>query len=380
MNQIRDDRCPLCAGPGSLQIALELSPKPPLSDSIAFRWCEDCDLLYAERLDGAQYREFYKNTPHDSGHVAETDTSDSLHTIQAQLITKYLGPDFQGTCLDFGCGEGGLSERLSRMLPDSCFYGVDLRNSLRVGSPVEFLSDFDTTAVRFDLIILSHVAEHMIELSYISELAQRLAPGGTLYIEVPDPLGYCEYPRREFMYYFDRLHVNHFSQTALSRWIAACNLTVTARGTHQFGYRDGKYPAQFVFASNNTDAAAPLSPAPTLAQAFAVYRRDELARAKELRQSIIVEAAGRDLLVYGRGDNFFRACSPGGPLHQLPLKAILDRNADNLQANGSVDIVVPIVGLRQNPDAVVLIAVSGGAAEVIASVRKESRGRPVIMV
>jgi len=380
MTKIRDDRCPLCAMIGSVQIALDLSSKPPFSDSIVFRWCADCDLIYAECLDAALYRQYYETTQHDSGHVDDTGLPGSLHNIQARLVGEHLGRDFHGNCLDFGCGAGQLSELLMRSLPKSHFYGVDLRNSLRPSSPVEFLSDFASNGIRFDLIILSHVAEHMVDLSDISSLTKRLVPGGSIYVEVPDPLTYGDHPRREFMYYFDRLHVNHFSQTALTRLLAGCNLKVTRRGSHKFRYRDGDYPAQFVFASEKNATEAPIKSVSTLAQAFDVYHQSELERAKELRESIITAAAGRDLLVYGHGDNFFRARSQGGPLYQMPIKCVLDRNAGNLQPSGQFETLPPAAGLRKYPDAVVLVAISGGAADVVAALRRESPGRTIIMV
>ena len=46
---------------------------------------------------------------------------------------------------------------------------------------------------QFDLIVLSHVAEHLRDLDWLRGLPALLAPGGALYIEIPDPRGYrCE--------------------------------------------------------------------------------------------------------------------------------------------------------------------------------------------
>jgi hypothetical protein len=182
------------------------------------------------------------------------------------------------------------------------------------------------------------------------------------------------------MYYFDRLHVNHFSQAALTRWLDKFALAITSRGSHQFAYRDGKYPAQYVFASANEAAEVPNLSATNLRQAFDSYRRTELERAKQLRDSIVSEAGARDLLVYGRGDNFFRARSVGGPLYRLPIRAVLDRNAGTLAPDSEFEILPPAAGLRENPDAVVLVAVSGSTSEVVATIRAESPGRTIIMV
>jgi hypothetical protein len=118
----------------------------------------------------------------------------------------------------------------------------------------------------------------------------------------------------------------------------------------------------------------------TLREAFTSYRASEVLRAKKLREQIIGQAGGRDLLVYGRGDNFARAQAPGGPLHLLPIKAILDRNAQDLSAHGNIPVVAPAIGLAEYPDAVVLMTVSAGAGGIVEVIKARSPDRIVIMV
>jgi SAM-dependent methyltransferase len=361
-------------------LELACAPKPPLSDSICFRWCAHCDFAFAQNLDAEAYRCFYRSALNDTGHVSDADTPDNLHRIQAALLREYLGDDFRGTCLDFGSGEGQLLEHLCRLLPKATIFGTDLRNSLRANSAAVFLENLDSAPTRFDLIILSHVAEHFVDLSEVAKLIEHLTPDGTLYIEVPDPLGYGNCPRREFMYYFDRLHVNHFSRLALTKWLATYTLNVTKFGTHRFAYRDGMYPAQFVFATSDGDRPDPATPICTFSQAFNSYRDLEILRAEKLRKCIVELAGSRDLLVYGRGDNFFRARSPGGPLYQLPIKAILDRNAQVYSADGSIPVIAPSKGLAAYPDAVVLVAVSAGAEAIVDDIRTAAPDRTVIMI
>ncbi|HWS65297.1 MAG TPA: class I SAM-dependent methyltransferase [Steroidobacteraceae bacterium] len=380
MTQPRDDCCPLCRIPAETVFELQCAAKPPLADSICFRWCPDCDFIFAQHLDAEAYRTFYRSALHDTAHVSDADTPDNLHRIQAELLCGYLGSDFRGNCLDFGSGEGQLLERLCRLLPNAKIYATDLRNSLRSTPTAVFLENLDSAAISFDLIVLSHVVEHFVDLSEVSKLLPHLAPGGTLYIEVPDPLGYNDCPRREFMYYFDRLHVNHFSRLALSRWLAQHSLDVTMYGTHRFAYRDGKYPAQFVFATSGGNRPGPMHSTITLREAFSSYRDSEALRAKKLRELIVERAGARDFLVYGRGDNFARARSPGGPLHQLPIKAILDRNAQFLSADGSTPVVAPSIGFAEYPDAVVLMTVSAGADIIVEDIRARAPDRTVIMI
>jgi 2-polyprenyl-3-methyl-5-hydroxy-6-metoxy-1,4-benzoquinol methylase len=217
-------------------LEFEYAHDAPLGNSLCFRWCDCCDFIFAQHLDAEAYRSFYHSKLNDTGHVSDTDTTANLHRLQAALILSYLGGDFRGNCLDFGAGEGQLLELLSALLPDATIRGTDLRNSLRPGGAAHFIRSNRAGAApaRFDLIIMSHVAEHLVDLSEIATVMAYLAPGGSLYIEVPDPLGYNDCPRREFMYYFDRLHVNHFSRSSLTRWLAQHSFVVTRFGTHQF--------------------------------------------------------------------------------------------------------------------------------------------------
>jgi hypothetical protein len=380
MTRLRDANCPLCRKPASIALEIECAPKPPLADSIAFRLCDECDFIYAQQLDAEAYRAFYRSALHDTGHVSEADTPDNLHRTQATLIANHVGRDFQGNCLDFGSGEGQLMENLCRLLPNAGLFGTDLRNSIRRDSGAVFLENLDSGPGQFDLIILSHVAEHFVDLGEISGLIAHLAPAGTFYIEVPDPLGYCRWPRREFMYYFDRLHVNHFSRLALTLWLAQYSLDVTAWGTHRFAYRDGQYPAQFVFATPGCGSFGADDSRTTLRQALTSYQDSEILRARQLRNLIVQRAGPRNLLAYGRGDNFTRARGPGGPLHQLPITAILDRNAQAMTSHAGIPVIEPTVGLTQYPDAVILMTVSAGSEKILEDIKAAAPDRAIFMI
>lgn len=63
---------------------------------------------------------------------------------------------------------------------------------------------------KFDLVILSHVLEHICDLQLALEfIANKLKDNALLYIETPDAASYLRYPKVPF-YYFDCEHINHF--------------------------------------------------------------------------------------------------------------------------------------------------------------------------
>lgn len=88
--------------------------------------------------------------------------------------------------LDYGGGDG----RLLRYIADCgarCFV-IDYNDSpcpwvTRIGTTIQ---DMPQSEGRFDLVILSHVLEHVAEpVSLLKSLGSLLAPGGMLYCEVP---------------------------------------------------------------------------------------------------------------------------------------------------------------------------------------------------
>ncbi len=72
---------------------------------------------------------------------------------------------------------------------------------------------------QFDVVVLSHVLEHVMEIHEALELIHRaLAPGGLLMVEVPDSHRFHRYLHIPFQD-FNTEHINHFSPTILSALI-----------------------------------------------------------------------------------------------------------------------------------------------------------------
>jgi len=124
--------------------------------------------------------------------------------------------------LEVGCGAGGI---LSRFLDVDCdVLGLDFNEDyleegrkynipLKNGS-LEKLGDDE----KFDLIILSHVLEHIVDPStFLEKLAQHLEGGGLIYIEVPslDNVRNGDY-NYDLLYYFQNAHTVHFTTRSLT--------------------------------------------------------------------------------------------------------------------------------------------------------------------
>ncbi len=149
----------------------------------------------------------------------------------AELVAPYL-PKETPQILDVGAGYGHILYALGQKYPHSTRLAiefsevcVDHLQSLGVKvctQPVEEL--LPRMEQRFDLVVLSHVFEHLLEPRRVLELIHAcLAPGGVLYIEVPnipaDAL--LRYPDHIWAPRYDEPHITFFSVSTLRTILAS---------------------------------------------------------------------------------------------------------------------------------------------------------------
>jgi hypothetical protein len=184
----------------------------------------------------------------------------------------------------------------------------------------------------------------LIDFDVVGSLGELLAPDGLLYVEVPNAYDYPEQERLEFLYYFDRLHVNHFTPQSLTRLMAGYGLGIVRHFTYSFPYRDGgTYPALgaiFRKAKNGADI-----PSPDLLARIKLYLQQEREKATRLGRDL---ASFDGILVWGAGDNFYRSIGNDGPLANLRNFVVLDRRPGVVEAGkGPVQTMDPETAIRK---------------------------------
>lgn len=142
----------------------------------------------------------------------------------AQYLASII-PDKSIRVLDAGCATGALLGFLAGQ-GFSTLTGLDpspvatAEASKRVDGITAVTGSFLTPPTNFgpfDLIILSHVLEHITDVEgAVDALRNLLAPGGSIYIEVPDATRYVDYLVAPF-HDFNTEHINHFSISILNR-------------------------------------------------------------------------------------------------------------------------------------------------------------------
>src|SRR5450830_1242092 len=349
--------CPVCGNTEAhalKTLSLPQASGSPLPGGYRLMACQACDLVFAETpAPQSAYDLYYQRCAKYGG---PTGTGAGLHSADQARLEQLADrlrsclPRPQARVLDLGCGAGGL-------LAVGQARGLRLREGLIHEAATRCAGE------RYDLIVLSHVAEHLRDLRSLPDLARLLTPEGKLYIEVPHPAGYACGERPPY-YYFDSEHINHFSAQALARLLAPAGLQLHSAEAVSLTLSDGgHYPALAVVAGQG--AAPPVSAQPSTVRAVQRYLAD-CAQGATLVPQPPLPAQG-PVLAWGAGSWAQRLLGQG----QLPrdrLVAFLDNdpNKQGLQLDG-LPIVPPTLGLQQHPQAAILVCVAIDPQQIAAA-------------
>ncbi len=372
--------CPVCGQAGDALLTLHFAPKLNLPVRLDIRCCAADDFAYAAPLLERAYEEYYHTVVNDYIH-AEAEAADDLPVArqEAQLFANIPEPAWAGRrVLDFGCGQAHLLRRLARRIPGADFTGFDTNPTAAGRLAPNLLVTADPAALQgpYDILILSHVLEHLASFSCLDWLVTLTAENAVIYVEVPDALRYEAFTRRSFLYYFDRIHINHFSAVSLRRLFAPLGFHEIARISYDFPYSDNlPYPALGLFLRRGDCPKGP--PEKALRPALERYLERERARAGTIASPF---AATGTLLVWGGGDNFCRQLTNGGPLSFAQEIILLDRVPKTVSIDGKLyKSIPPEEGLRLYQGAVV-ITVTEASTAITRQIQELDPGRRVFLL
>lgn len=153
--------------------------------------------------------------------------------------------------LEIGCGEGAILERLSALGFGGRFAGLEISQSAVAcaaqkkipNCEVRLFDGYESpfSSGEFDLVILSHVLEHVEHPRQLIQEASRVAKH--VFIEVPLEDTW----RLSDDFVFDRVgHINFYSRKTIRRLVQSCGMEITgARTTHaslpSYLFRKGKF-------------------------------------------------------------------------------------------------------------------------------------------
>jgi hypothetical protein len=387
---VRNANCPICSCGTEPVLQLRFGKKLQLPTELELRHCGRDNCLFMARGHQSDYDQYYAMVANDSCHqeVSGGIPRSPISKLQKDHLVAALAGFFATPrkVLDFGCGGASLLLELAASFPSSAFCGFDpgpaaqngADNAKRMGLPNLSIADLSECTKRgpYDLVIASHVIEHVLDLDLIHLLHGLVADNGLLYVEVPDSLHYETQPRLEFLYYFDRLHVNHFTPQSLARLVGGYHFGYVTHFEYAFPYRDGgEYPALGMLFRKGGATVEIVSP--SILDGANRYLQQEKERARPVAAML---DTFEGVLVWGAGDNFYRSAENGGPLSNLRNIVVLDRRPHEVMiGDRKHQTLEPESGIRNHPWPVV-VTVSEGRKEISSQVADIDPGRRVIYI
>ncbi len=170
------------------------------------------------------------------GDAAGLDTEAPWELARARTLAGFVAAlaPANARVMDLGCSTGTLMALLAEHgfttisgiepLPSAVCIARDARG-------LDVAEGWITTIARdgaYDVVVLSHVLEHVLEIHQaLSLIHEALAPGGLLIVEVPDSHRFHQYLHIPYQD-FNTEHINHFSPTILSALIESAGYECVA--------------------------------------------------------------------------------------------------------------------------------------------------------
>ena len=193
--------------------------------------CKQCGLMLTNpRMNQESYNNFYDeeyrrlyvgtDTPTDVFYLEQVRHGKEIFKYISSVIKKN---DFPYNVLEVGCGAGGI---LAYFKEQGCeIQGIDLGSQyinfgitkglrLNVGCTKDLVS----SGKKYDLIILSHVLEHFLDIpSELESIKKLLSSSGILYVELPG-IKYIKYSYAgDLLLFLQNAHTYHFTLNTLSQ-------------------------------------------------------------------------------------------------------------------------------------------------------------------
>ena len=193
------EKCPLCGG----QDHGPFERHEEAGHALQYRLCRTCGLmLQSPRMSDEELAAFYTSSYRLTvqGTEAPTEKDLRMQAGRARHLVRFSQGRLPAVArhLDIGCSSGALLRAFSRSYgcesvgvePGQAYRAVAASRGTRAVASLDDLDDMQ--AATFDLVSLVHVLEHIADpVAYLRRLREeRLSPGGTLLVEVPNLFGH----------------------------------------------------------------------------------------------------------------------------------------------------------------------------------------------
>lgn len=205
-------QCPLCSSSKSKLIFTQTFSSK-INHNITV--CANCGFIFVKNTPKQKfYNEYYKKMS-----KYEQERDHQLHSRYLQIINKNVTKHKK--TLDIGCSTGHLLYLLRRQ-GYKHLYGIDPSPKCKLIAKEKYNISIESAnllsykpKIKFDLIILSMILEHISDLeTTISKVRNLLSSDGYIFISVPDADNFYKYSEEPFGE-FSIEHINFFSKPYL---------------------------------------------------------------------------------------------------------------------------------------------------------------------
>jgi len=236
----------------------------PISKGYKLVQCCSCSFIYADVFVTQKDLDLYYSniSKYEDKQLSTGGGYEYYDKKRLEGVANYLDnffPDKNIKIADIGCAIGGLLEQLKEkgfknlLGIDPSMSCVEItKNEKRIDCIHSSLFELDEAFGKFDLLVISHVWEHILDLeNAIKSLQKILAPNGAIYIECPNAMNYkntIHAPYQEF----NTEHINHFYERGFVNYFGIRNYECLDLGTKVFKMTSGDdYHAVFgIFKKN----------------------------------------------------------------------------------------------------------------------------------
>jgi 2-polyprenyl-3-methyl-5-hydroxy-6-metoxy-1,4-benzoquinol methylase len=219
--------CPVCSSEKKAVLApieFTLFDGHPMNGGYDLVQCANCGFVFADtsvtqqQLD-SYYTELSKYEDKTISTGGGYDQNDRDRLRDAALLLSSKIDDKGARMLDLGCANGGLLRELKNLGFEN-LVGIDPSSvcveAARIATKCDVfqysLFSIPKEIGKFDVVILSHVLEHVLDVGRAIDIIDNLlSDGGCVYLECPNAACYYQVihaPLQEF----NSEHINHFSE------------------------------------------------------------------------------------------------------------------------------------------------------------------------
>jgi SAM-dependent methyltransferase len=195
--------CPICKNLSDnlddiIKLDLSLVDGICLNDGLTVKKCKLCEFYFS---DSNNTQDDYDNYYLSFNNYQQQIYCPDKDNRGSDFIKKNLNDCKINKVIDYGSGNGVLADLLSdKFYVDKFDVGMDVNKN------------------KYDLLILSHVLEHIYDLNnFIKNVSQNINDGGFIYIEIPNADFYEEFINICPLQEINIEHINFFSKYSLNK-------------------------------------------------------------------------------------------------------------------------------------------------------------------